>query len=125
MGTIHQSVDWILITDVDKKYNLPLHIDYTELQPDITMYSDSAKKVILIEFTCLCEQNMEKQYDHNINKYLPLKSGIKSRGLEVDLYAIEVGAIIPSSSPSIPKSMLQEKKQFRKYGCFTMNCAIC
>ena len=29
--------------------------------------------------------------------------------MEVDLYAIEVGAIIPSSSPSIPKSILQEK----------------
>ena len=35
---------------------------------------------------------MEKWHDHKINKYLPLKSAIKSRGWEVDLHAIEVGA---------------------------------
>ena len=31
MGTLHQNVDWILIADLDKKYNFPLHIAYTEL----------------------------------------------------------------------------------------------
>ena len=34
---------------------------------------------------------MEIWHDHIINKYLPLKSEIKSRGWEVDIYAIEVG----------------------------------
>ena len=92
MGTLHQSVNWILKTDLDKKYNFPLHIAYTELWPDITIYSYSAKKVILIELTCPCEENMEKWHDHNVHKYLPLKLAIKSRSWEVHLYAIEVGA---------------------------------
>ena len=35
---------------------------------------------------------MEKWHDHNINKYLPLKSAINSRGWEVDLYPIQVEA---------------------------------
>ena len=35
---------------------------------------------------------MEKWHDHKINKCLPLKSAKKSRGWEIDLYAIEVGA---------------------------------
>ena len=35
---------------------------------------------------------MEKWHEHKINKHLPLKSAIKSRGWEVDLHAIEVGA---------------------------------
>ena len=29
VGTLHQSVDWILKADVDKKYSLPLNIVYT------------------------------------------------------------------------------------------------
>ena len=64
MGTLHQSVDWILKADIDKKYNFPLHITYTELRPDITIYSNLAKKVILIELTCPREKNMEKKHDH-------------------------------------------------------------
>ena len=48
----YTSVNWILIADLDKKYNFPLLIAYTQLQPDITMYSNSAKKVIMIKLTC-------------------------------------------------------------------------
>ena len=54
MWVHYTSVDWILIADLDKKYNFPFHIAYTELQPDITIYSNSAKKVIMIELTCPC-----------------------------------------------------------------------
>ena len=92
LGTLHNNADWILIADLDKRYNFPLHITYTELQPDITIYSNSAKKMILIELTCPCAENMEKWHDHEINKYLPLKSAINFSDWEVDLYAIEVGA---------------------------------
>ena len=99
IGTLHNSTDWILIADLDKRYNFPLHIAYTELQPDITIYSNSAKKMILIELTCLCAENMEKWHDHEINKYLPLKSAINFRDWEVDLFAIEEGVRgLPSSS---------------------------
>ena len=91
VGTLHQSVDWILKAGLDKKYNFPLHIAYTELQPDITIYSNSARKLILIELICSCEENMEKWHDIKVNKYLPLMSAIKSKGWEVDLCAIEVG----------------------------------
>ena len=68
VGKLHQSMDWILKADLDKKCNFPLHIAYTELQPDITIYSNSAKKVILIELTCPFEKNMEKWHDHKISK---------------------------------------------------------
>ena len=44
VGTLHQSLDWILKADLDKKYKFPLHIAYTELWPDITIYSNLAKK---------------------------------------------------------------------------------
>ena len=54
MWVHYTSVDWILTADLDKKYNFPFHIAYTELQPDITIYSNSVKKVIMIELTCPC-----------------------------------------------------------------------
>ena len=54
MWVHYTSVDWILTADLDKKYNFPFHIAYTELQPEITIYSNSAKKVIMIELTCPC-----------------------------------------------------------------------
>ena len=73
------------------KNNFPLDIAYRKLRPDITIYSNSAKKMILIELTCPCKENMEKWHDHKINKYLPLKSVIHFRAWEVDLYVIEVG----------------------------------
>ena len=47
--------------------------------------------MILIELICPYEENMEKWHDHNLDKYLPLKSAIKCMGWEVDIYAIKVG----------------------------------
>ena len=66
VGTLHHSVDWILKADLDEEYNFPFHIAYTELWPGITIYSNSAKKAILIELTCPCEENMEKWCDQQI-----------------------------------------------------------
>ena len=54
VGTLHQRVDWIPVAGLDEKYNFPLHSAYKELQPDITIYSNSAKKMLLIELTCPC-----------------------------------------------------------------------
>ena len=54
MSVLYISVDWILKAHLDKKYNFPLRIAYTELWPDTTIYSNLAKKVILIELTSPC-----------------------------------------------------------------------
>lgn len=76
----------------------PLYTAYTEFRPDITIYSNSVQKIILIALTYHCEENMEKWHDHKINKYLALKSAIKRRCWKVDLYAIQVGARGSSST---------------------------
>ena len=58
----------------------------------MVMFSNSTKKVILIELTCPCEENMEKWHDEKLSKYLPLKTTIESNGWSVHLFAVEVGA---------------------------------
>ena len=50
-----------------------------------------SRKVIVIEVTCLCEENMESWHSIN-NKYLALKIIIESIGWFVELFAKEVGA---------------------------------
>ena len=65
---------------------------FTQLRSDITIFSNSLRKVILIELTCPCEENMESWHGANINKYSVLKTIIESKGWCVELFAVEVGA---------------------------------
>ena len=78
--------------DLDGNYCFPIHIAFTQLRPDITIFSNALRKVILIELTCPCEENMESLHSTNINKYLALKTTVESNGWSVELFAVEVGA---------------------------------
>ena len=52
----------------------------------------STKKVIIIELTCPCEENMSQWHEEKSQKYYPLCCSIRSNGWSVYFYAIEVGA---------------------------------
>ena len=88
---LHHASDWVLLGDLDGTFSFPPHIAFTELRPDITIFSNKLKRVILIELTCPCEENMEAWHNAKVNKYLPLKSVIENKGWSVDLFAVEVG----------------------------------
>ena len=91
-GILHQASDWVLLGDLDGSFSFPPHIAFTELRPDIIIFSNNLKRVILIELTCPCEENMEAWHNAKVNKYMPLKSVIENNGWNVDLFAVEVGA---------------------------------
>ena len=91
-GILHQASDWVLLGKLDGSFSFPLHIAFTELRPDITIFSDKLKRVILIELTCPCEENMEAWHHTKVNKYMPLKRVIENNGWNVDLFPVEVGA---------------------------------
>ena len=91
-GIFHQASDWVLLGDLDGSFSFPPHIAFTELRPDIIIFSNNLKRVILIELTCPCEENMEAWHNAKVNKYMPLKSVIENNGWNVDLFAVEVGA---------------------------------
>ena len=80
VGILHHASDWILLADLKKTYCFPVHIAFTQLKPDITIFSNSLRKVILIELTCPCEENMESCHGNKINKYLVLKIIIEPKG---------------------------------------------
>ena len=50
------------------------------------------KRIIIIELTCPCEENMESWHSIKLSKYLSLVDVIRRSGWFVDLFAIEVGA---------------------------------
>ena len=50
VGILHQ--DW----DLDSNYCFPIHIVFIQLRPDITIFSNALRSVILIELTCPCEE---------------------------------------------------------------------
>ena len=35
---LHQASDWALLRDLDGTFSFPLHIAFTELRPDITLF---------------------------------------------------------------------------------------
>ena len=59
VGILHLASDWVLLAGLNSNYCFPVHIAFTQLRPDITIFSSSLRKVILIELTCPCEENME------------------------------------------------------------------
>ena len=73
-------------------FSFPPDKAFTELRPDINIFCNKLKRVILIELTCPCEENMEEWHDTKVNKYLPLKNAIENNSWSVDLFAVEVGA---------------------------------
>ena len=92
IGTLHHASDWILLADLNKNYCFPVHIAFTQLIPDITIFSNSLRQFILIELTYPYEENMESKHGTKINKYLALKTIIESKGWCVELFAVELGA---------------------------------
>ena len=47
-GILHQASDWVLLGDLDGTFSFPPHIAFTELRPDITIFSKKLKRVILV-----------------------------------------------------------------------------
>ena len=86
-GILDHASDWVLLADLDSNYCFPIHIVFTQLRPDITIFSNALRKVILIELPCPCEENMESWH-----KYSALKATIESNGWSVQLFAVEASA---------------------------------
>ena len=50
---------FFVLPDLDSNYCFFVHIALTQLRPDITVFTNSLRNVILVELICPCEENME------------------------------------------------------------------
>ena len=91
-GILHLANDWKLVSDLGNGFIFPGHIAITALRPDVVIFSDKLKRIIIIELTCPCEENMEHWHSMKFCKYSGLIHIISSNGWIVDFFAIEVGA---------------------------------
>ena len=107
-GILHLASDWVILSDLSKKFVFPCQIALTDLRPDIVLYSKTSKRVILLELTCPCEENMVSWHTKKITKYSGLVHAIRTNKWFVDFFAVEVGA------RGYPSNSL--KSSFRKLG---------
>ena len=85
--------DWQLVWDEDKfPVHFPQHIFNTPERPDIVVWSDLLKEVILIELTCGDESNFSDQVVRKEARYnRELVPGIINSGWKTKLFTVEVG----------------------------------
>jgi len=94
-GLFHLASDWVVLVDFDGNLVFPAHIASRLIseRPDLVIYSDREKYVILIELTCPCEENIEAWHAKKLATYNEkIVPYIKENGWSVSLFAIEVGA---------------------------------
>ena len=83
--------DWQLLVDVGRQMKFPAHIADTRLRPDIIVFSNSAKRILMFELTCPWEENMESAHERKIAKYEHLVKQCQSNGWQASCQAVEVG----------------------------------
>ena len=120
----------MILADLDNNYSFPAHIALTQLRPDVVLFSNSLKQVILIELTSPCEENMNTWHINKLNKYNSLVKTIEMNKWHVNLFAIEVGArgYVSTSVSScfkrlgLPKN--ESKNVINTLGRIAMECSF-
>ena len=93
-GILDTASDWVVQVDLRKKQtHFSTHIITTTDRPDLVLYSDRAKVVVMIELTSPIEDNLEKWRVLKSTKYEKLAENIREGGLwKPTVLTIEVGA---------------------------------
>ena len=85
--------DWQMAVDLpswDGQY--PEAIKQSRMRPDIVLHSRASRQIIMIELTVPYECRIEEAHTFKTEKYSDLANDLKSRGHQVKIMAVEVGA---------------------------------
>ena len=83
--------DWQALIDLEERLVFPTHITITNLRPDIIIWSDRSKIVLIVELTVPWERNMEVANERKMTKYEVLKTECEDNGWRCCVFPIEVG----------------------------------
>ena len=92
---LDEARDWECVVDYkDSPYVFPVHICVTAQRPDILIWSDSLRSVIMIELTCPMEENIMDARTRKEIRYKDLIDQIRDQDPKwsVVLKTVEVGA---------------------------------
>lgn len=88
---LNQAASWEMRADLRKKLVFP-DVVHTNLRPDIVMWSENSKKIIVIELTVPWEEACEEAYERKSAKYAELVETCRQRGWSSWLFPVEIGA---------------------------------
>ena len=91
VGILFSAQDWKLQTDLGKQLVFPTHIAITAKRPDIILYSDETKQVVLIELTVPWETRVEEAYERKKKSYEELRRDCCENGWTCWCFPVEVG----------------------------------
>ena len=91
VSMLSSAPDWQLLVDLERQTKFSVHIVETKLRPDLVMFSNSTKKVIMWELSVPWEENMESTHERKIAKYEPLVEQCRMNGWQAICQAVEVG----------------------------------
>ena len=83
--------DWKMAADLKEALHFPLHIVHTQERPDIVIWSDTVKRVIIVELTVPWEENMEEAFERKKLRYENLRMECEDKGWACQVMPIEVG----------------------------------
>ena len=88
---LDNSGEWQVICDLDERMIFPQHIALTNQRPDLIIWSDKLKKVILMELTVPWEENFELAQERKKDRYAELVRDCAARKWQCELFTVEVG----------------------------------
>lgn len=77
--------------DLDSQLVMPQQIALTRLRPDLVLWSEKCKKVLLIELTVPWEENIAFAHERKLKRYDELATQCNDRGWNCEVFAVEVG----------------------------------
>ena len=83
--------DWYMVTDLGGMMAFPQHIVITNLRPDVVVWSDQGKEVLLVELTVPWEENMEVGHERKMTKYDTLRMEIEMKEWRCKVLTVEMG----------------------------------
>ena len=80
-----------MAADLKEALHFPHHIVHTQERPDIVIWSDTVKRVIIVELTVPWEENMEESFERKKLRYDNLRMECEDKGWACQVMPIEVG----------------------------------
>ena len=90
----HVEANFLVLADLDcpQNYLFPQTIAATDLRPDLIIYNEAKKKVIIAELTVCCEASYEAAHQRKLQRYQDLEKEARCNEYTTDLLTLEVGS---------------------------------
>ena len=90
-GVLAMANDWCMAADVGSRALFPVHVPVTSLRPDIVLWSNAARVIILIELTVPWESHVAEARERKLTKYSELVEECSTNGWKLFYMPVEAG----------------------------------